>query len=279
MLNNSDAEFYNSNVIHSVNGFMFSGRQFVMCQTDVTFWHVANVGTQSNFLSIYFTGNMFKYQGVYQSVLTLFPMTATTVSMETEINGEWEISAFDSTLKSRGMSILYSVRPCDSGKLALADNDEEDEGFDYVDYIDFGPRGARPLNSTITVRVCKKGLNNTSLETNSTNKALRCHLKNVTVAQLSGAKTKTVQEEEIPLDILQETEIKVDSEHRSGRSKRQTTGNVTNEDMLSEEINGNSGFGAQYEERQNVSITKSNQRENNHMNSSYYEPETVSLHI
>lgn len=268
MLNNSDAEFYNSNVIYSVNGVMFSGRQFVMCQTDVTFWHVANVGTQSNFLSIYFTGNMFKYQGVYQSVLTLFPMTATTVSMETEINGEWEISAFDSSLKSRGMSILYSVRPCDTGKLGLTDDDEEDEGFDYLDYIDFGPRGARPLNSTITVRVCKKGLNNTSLETNSTNKALRCHLKNVTVAQLSGAKTKTVQEEEIPLDVLQETEIQVDSEHRSGRSKRQTI-NVTSEDILSEEISGNN----EYVEGQNISIIESNQQENNHMNSSSDEPE------
>lgn len=66
---------------------MFSGRKFAMCQTDVTFWHVANVGTQSNFLSVYFTGNFFEYQGVYQSVLTLFPMTATTVSMETELNG------------------------------------------------------------------------------------------------------------------------------------------------------------------------------------------------
>lgn len=67
---------------------MFSGRQFVMCQTDVTFWHVANVGTQSNFLSVYFTGNPFQYQGLYQSVLTLFPMTGMTVPMETELIGK-----------------------------------------------------------------------------------------------------------------------------------------------------------------------------------------------
>ena len=71
-----------------INGIMFSGRQFVMCQTDVPFWHVANVGTQSDFLSVYFTGNLFQYQDLYQSVLTLFPMTAITVPMETELIGE-----------------------------------------------------------------------------------------------------------------------------------------------------------------------------------------------
>lgn len=67
---------------------MFSGRQFTMCQTEVPFWHVANVGTRSEFLSIYFTGNLFQYQGLYQSVLTLFPMTAITIPMETEVTGE-----------------------------------------------------------------------------------------------------------------------------------------------------------------------------------------------
>lgn len=67
---------------------MFSKRQFVMCQTDVSFWHVASVGTQSDFLSVYFTGNMFQYQGLHQSVLTLFPMTATTLPMEAELIGK-----------------------------------------------------------------------------------------------------------------------------------------------------------------------------------------------
>uniref|UniRef100_A0AAQ6A9K0 F5/8 type C domain-containing protein n=1 Tax=Amphiprion ocellaris TaxID=80972 RepID=A0AAQ6A9K0_AMPOC len=86
--NITDPEFYNSNVIYSVNGIMFSQRRFVMCQTDVPFWHVANVGAQSDFLSVYFTGNLFQYQGSYQSVVTLFPMTAVTVPMETELIGK-----------------------------------------------------------------------------------------------------------------------------------------------------------------------------------------------
>lgn len=71
-----------------VNGIMFHRRQFVICQTDVAFWHVASAGAQKELLSVYFTGNLFQHQGVYQSVLTLFPMSGMTVSMEPEVIGK-----------------------------------------------------------------------------------------------------------------------------------------------------------------------------------------------
>uniref|UniRef100_A0A672IZC6 Coagulation factor VIII, procoagulant component n=1 Tax=Salarias fasciatus TaxID=181472 RepID=A0A672IZC6_SALFA len=86
----TDPEFYDSNVIYSVNGIMFSRRQFVMCKSDVLFWHVVSVGTQSDFLSVYFPGNLFQYDGLYRSVLTLFPMTGVTVPMEMELIGKVE---------------------------------------------------------------------------------------------------------------------------------------------------------------------------------------------
>lgn len=69
---------------------MFRQRQFVICKTDVAFWHVTSVGTQKDFLSVYFTGNLFQHQGLYQSVLTLFPMSGLTVSMEPEVLGKRE---------------------------------------------------------------------------------------------------------------------------------------------------------------------------------------------
>ncbi|XP_055015372.1 coagulation factor VIII isoform X2 [Boleophthalmus pectinirostris] len=259
----------------SVNGIMFSGRKFVMCQTDVTFWHIANVGTQSNFLSIYFTGNLFEYQDAYQSVLTLFPMTATTVSMETEINGEWEISAFDSSRKSRGMSILYSVRPCDTGKTTFFDNDEEEYVFDYLDSTDFGPRGSRPLNGTITVRVCKKGLNVTQFETTGSNKTLRCKLKNVTLAQLSDLTARKEKEEEIPLDVLEESSVHTGSENPNVRLKRQAHGNWTENNLMSEELTGYWELDAGDLESQNVSTAlKENNQILSDMNMTMYDPES-----
>ncbi|XP_023263153.1 coagulation factor VIII-like [Seriola lalandi dorsalis] len=249
--NTTDAEFYNSNVIYSVNGIMFSGRQFVMCQTDVTFWHVASVGTQSDFLSVYFTGNLFQYQGLYKSVLTLFPMTGVTIPMETELTGEWEISAFDGSLKSRGMSIHYTVRPCDNGDLPLVDRDrDEDDITDYIDQIDLLPRGRRSQNNTVLVRVCKKppAINNTQ-SGNFTNDKTEgtgaaegqiCQLKRVSV---TGGDPNRVSEGEIPQDILEKIEIDGELtvtqngtepvENHGSRQRRQAEGNWTDGDIFS----------------------------------------------
>ncbi|CAL8357120.1 unnamed protein product [Merluccius merluccius] len=140
----NDPDFYNSNIIYSVNGAMFRGREFAVCQGDVTFWYVVNVGTQSDFLSVYFTGNPFKHLDVYRTVLTLFPMTGEIVPMAAELTGEWEISAFDSNLKSRGMSLRYTVKPCDTNPQM---EDQDDRLDDYIDNLDnvlaAGPRAAR----------------------------------------------------------------------------------------------------------------------------------------
>ncbi|KAM9356695.1 coagulation factor VIII [Symphorus nematophorus] len=257
--NTTDPEFYDSNVIYSVNGLMFSGRQFVICKTDVTFWHVASVGTQSDFLSVYFMGNLFEYEGLYQSVLTLFPMTGVTVPMEPELIGEWEISAFDGSLKSRGMSIQYTVRPCDNGDLPLVDHDPDDDDIsDYIDKIYLQPRGSRPQNHTMLVRVCNKTLANNdtqSLNTSSQDVTTskierpgaegpsRCHLKIVTVTSLKGEDPNMVLEGGIPQDILEELETdgkgtasqnETDpGEKRTVRQTRQAEGNWTDVDVSS----------------------------------------------
>jgi len=59
--------------------------------------------------------------------------------------GEWEISAFDGNLKSRGMSVRYTVKPCDTNPLV----DEEDDLTAFIDNVmSMGPRAAGPHNLT-----------------------------------------------------------------------------------------------------------------------------------
>uniref|UniRef100_A0A672J286 Coagulation factor VIII, procoagulant component n=1 Tax=Salarias fasciatus TaxID=181472 RepID=A0A672J286_SALFA len=237
----TDPEFYDSNVIYSVNGIMFSRRQFVMCKSDVLFWHVVSVGTQSDFLSVYFPGNLFQYDGLYRSVLTLFPMTGVTVPMEMELIGEWEISAFDSSLKNRGMSIRYTVRPCNSGELPLVDHDENEDLSDYLDGPEFQARGFGPQNGTVLVKVCKKVLGgNVTRPVNSSGLNVTeeqtevCQLKRVVVPSVNAS------DEGIPLDILEELETDREQrapqnqseaeEHNSVRQRRHAEGNWTEED-------------------------------------------------
>lgn len=154
--------------------------------------------------------------------------------------GEWEISAFDSSLKNRGMSIRYTVRPCGNG-------DREDELSDYIDKIDFQPRGLRPENHTVLVRVCKKARAqnstqslNTTAQTEGTGP--RCHLRKVSLASLKGGKAPS--ESEIPLDVLKELDRdgeRAASENQTEhgerwRQRRQANRNETDEDISSEDL-------------------------------------------
>uniref|UniRef100_A0AAQ4QXA3 Coagulation factor VIII, procoagulant component n=1 Tax=Gasterosteus aculeatus aculeatus TaxID=481459 RepID=A0AAQ4QXA3_GASAC len=223
--------------ILSVHGLVF----FVSSKSDVAFWHVANVGTQSDFLSVYFTGNLFKYQGLYQSVLTLFPMTGVTVPMETELMGEWEISAYDGHLRSMGMSIRYSVLQSDDGDRVDRDGIPEDL-FEYIDQRDLQPRGRRHRNHTalVPVPVCKNSLaNNSTQPLNTTNQNGTCDQTEGSGDEVQGG---------IPQDILQEIERDgelTDSQNGNepgreggGRRRRQAEGNWTDVDLSS----GASGY-------------------------------------
>ncbi|KAG7464564.1 hypothetical protein MATL_G00166880 [Megalops atlanticus] len=199
----SDPEFYNSNVMYNINGYMYNNYRFEAHQNDVTFWHVMNVGTQSNFLSIYFTGNTFERDNVYETVLTLFPMSGETVSMEMETLGEWEISALDSSLKKRGMSARYTVMYRQQ-KVPLVDSD------DYIDFEEhLNPRGYGGQNRTVTVRVCKPPTGNRTLAAvvvggNGTERDGQptCVLKRITLGRGTGAPSQG----EIPANILRELE-------------------------------------------------------------------------
>uniref|UniRef100_A0A8C6YN31 Coagulation factor VIII n=1 Tax=Nothoprocta perdicaria TaxID=30464 RepID=A0A8C6YN31_NOTPE len=78
-----DPQFYASNVMHSesINGFVFDNLQLNLCLNEVVYWYVLSVGAQTDFLSVFFTGNTFKRNMVFEDVLTLFPFSGETVFM------------------------------------------------------------------------------------------------------------------------------------------------------------------------------------------------------
>uniref|UniRef100_A0A8C7IAM4 Coagulation factor VIII, procoagulant component n=1 Tax=Oncorhynchus kisutch TaxID=8019 RepID=A0A8C7IAM4_ONCKI len=213
MVNPTDPDFYNSNVIYNVNGIMFNEQRVQVCKDDVTFWHLSNVGTQSDFLSVYFTGNPFMKDNVYESVLTLFPMSGETVTMESQLIGEWEISAFDSRLKSRGMSARYSVLSCNIE--LLVDNEDVEYGLEDVlpDYVDhfFKPRSLhpQPQNRTVPVRVCRKQPGDHGSDNNVTFKAgdqrSICEVRYVTVSS-ADEEANLLSQGGIPTDVLEQLE-------------------------------------------------------------------------
>lgn len=126
--------------------------------------------------------------------------------------GEWEISAFDGSLKSRGMSIQYTVLTCKREDLLVDREIDEDDISDYIDTLDLGPRGMRPQSGRVLLRVCKKvPVNNSTQSVNAS--ALnatadrRCYLKEVTFTPPGREDANGTSAERIPEDILEELEI------------------------------------------------------------------------
>uniref|UniRef100_A0A9J7X010 Coagulation factor VIII, procoagulant component n=1 Tax=Cyprinus carpio carpio TaxID=630221 RepID=A0A9J7X010_CYPCA len=138
-IDRNDPDFYNSNVMHSgsVNGFMFNHLQFRMCVGDVILWHVASIGIQNNFLSVYFTGNTFEKDKTYGTVLTLFPMTGDTVTTEVEMLGKNKINKVDAKVQSNNEVLK------DSGSSGLKQDKMEESlnlhNYDYKDPKKFQP--------------------------------------------------------------------------------------------------------------------------------------------
>lgn len=172
-------------------------------------------------------------------------------------SGEWEISAFDGSLKSRGMSIHYTVRPCDNGDLPLVDRDEDDIS-DYIDQLDLRPRGTRPQNRTMLVRVCKKLLTNNNTQSvnifgqnvtddktegTGAERQSGCQLKIVTLTSQEGEEPTMMSEGTIPPDILEEIEMgeertvshngTEDGGERGVRQRREAEVNWTDVDISS----------------------------------------------
>uniref|UniRef100_A0A4W3GVG4 F5/8 type C domain-containing protein n=1 Tax=Callorhinchus milii TaxID=7868 RepID=A0A4W3GVG4_CALMI len=87
-VNTKDPEFYQSNLMYSINGFVNeSAPNLDFCLKEDIFWHVI-VGAQNDILSLYFHGQTFKRDGIYEDVLTLFPFSGETIRMDMDNIGQ-----------------------------------------------------------------------------------------------------------------------------------------------------------------------------------------------
>ncbi|XP_068813186.1 coagulation factor VIII isoform X2 [Struthio camelus] len=133
-----DPQFYASNVMHTINGFVFDNLQLNLCLNEVVYWYVLSVGAQTDFLSVFFTGNTFKRNMVFEDVLTLFPFSGETVFMSLEKPGIWMLGCLNPDFRDRGMHAKFTVSQCQSEQYL--------DGEGYVDYeeedtFDLQPRG------------------------------------------------------------------------------------------------------------------------------------------
>ncbi|XP_040178734.1 coagulation factor VIII [Rana temporaria] len=109
-----------SSLIYTINGILDS-LQLSICQSEVSVWHVLNLGLGTELISIYFGGNTFMVDSSYQETLTLIPMNGKTVIMVMEKTGQWHVAP-DSPLADLGMRATLKVIRCEH---------HEDDYYEY----------------------------------------------------------------------------------------------------------------------------------------------------
>ncbi|XP_027992232.2 coagulation factor VIII isoform X1 [Eptesicus fuscus] len=109
-----DPEFQVSNIMHSINGYVFGSLQLSVCLHEVAYWYILSVGAQTDFLSVFFSGYTFKHKTVYEDTLTLFPFSGETVFMSMENPGLWVLGCHNSDFRNRGMTALLKVSSCNN---------------------------------------------------------------------------------------------------------------------------------------------------------------------
>uniref|UniRef100_G3TEU8 Coagulation factor VIII n=1 Tax=Loxodonta africana TaxID=9785 RepID=G3TEU8_LOXAF len=109
-----DPEFQASNMMYSINGYVFDNLQLSVCLHEVAYWYILSVGAQTDFLSVFFSGYTFKHKMVFEDTLTLFPFSGETVFMSMENPGcLWVLGCHNSDFRNRGMTALLKVSSCD----------------------------------------------------------------------------------------------------------------------------------------------------------------------
>ncbi|XP_029141672.1 coagulation factor VIII [Protobothrops mucrosquamatus] len=128
-VNPQDAEFYASNLMYSINGYVFDNLQMKLCQNQVVYWYVLNVGAQSEVLSVFFSGNTFKHNTVSEEVLAIYPFSGETVIMSMDNPGRWMLGCLNPDFRKQGMRAKLSIFVC---------RQEEYVDQDYEEYYDEG---------------------------------------------------------------------------------------------------------------------------------------------
>ncbi|XP_063070059.1 coagulation factor V-like [Engraulis encrasicolus] len=142
-------DFYASNVMHTINGYMFESSQVLrFCYEDIASWHVSSIGEQSRIQTVTFYGHTFEVNNREEDFLSLFPMTGETVSMHMDNKGDWLLSTLYSHDSTKGMRVKFKVVECiqdDEYKSEYAENEDLWNVVKPPEYVPPPPKKEEPV--------------------------------------------------------------------------------------------------------------------------------------
>ncbi|XP_054441156.1 ceruloplasmin isoform X2 [Pteronotus mesoamericanus] len=112
-VNKEDADFQESNKMHSINGFMYGNQPGLnMCKGDRVTWYLFSAGNEADVHGIYFSGNTYLSREERRDTANLFPHTSLTLTMEPDNEGTFNIECLTTDHYTGGMKQRYTVNKC-----------------------------------------------------------------------------------------------------------------------------------------------------------------------
>ncbi|XP_052471931.1 ferroxidase HEPHL1 isoform X1 [Carassius gibelio] len=113
--NNTDEEFRESNLMHSINGYVYGNLPALkVCVGRPVSWHLFGIGNEVDIHSAYFHGHTLVDRLHRTDVLSLFPATFVTATMIPKTEGKWLLSCQVNDHVQAGMQSFYEVSACGS---------------------------------------------------------------------------------------------------------------------------------------------------------------------
>uniref|UniRef100_A0A8C1KDQ7 ferroxidase n=1 Tax=Cyprinus carpio TaxID=7962 RepID=A0A8C1KDQ7_CYPCA len=162
-----DPEFYKSNVMHTINGYVYeSGQELGFCNGETVAWYVSSVGEQDYIQTVTFYGHTFELKNREEDILSLFPMTGETITMNMLNIGIWLLASLNSHGSTKGMRVKFKDLECFRDYVKEYDYEPEKNIFDGpVSISEIKKDDPKPTNPTF-------GSSNKALN-ESTEEALR----------------------------------------------------------------------------------------------------------
>lgn len=105
-----DADFQESNKMHSMNGFMYGNQPGLnMSKGDLVTWYLFSAGNEADVHGIYFSGNTYLSRDERRDTANLFPQTSLTLTMQPDTEGTFNVECLTTDHYTGGMKQKYTV--------------------------------------------------------------------------------------------------------------------------------------------------------------------------
>ncbi|KAI5621196.1 coagulation factor V precursor, partial [Silurus asotus] len=135
-----DPEFYDSNVMHTINGYVYeSGQILGFCNGEIATWHVSSVGEQDDIQTATFYGHTFELNNREEDILSLFPMTGETISMNMANVGIWLMASLNTHETQKGLRVKFQDVECFRDYIVESQNYDDDDDMAPETFIKWEP--------------------------------------------------------------------------------------------------------------------------------------------